>query len=170
MLRQALMLLSVSTSTVLAQEPTGWQVQESRAPNDSVTEVTLLLRAQSELRSRGEPIRPILIIRCAEGRTELGVYTGPYQPSGDQTHTVRFRLDRGRAVLAEWSESQGNRAVFHPNPRLILYDLMITKLMLFEYSNYEGARVIARFATEGLDEHLPRVAEACGWGDELPGR
>ncbi len=66
-------------------------------------------------------------------------------------------------MLAEWHESQGNRAVFDPHPHLLLSDLAITKLMLFEYSNYEGARVIARFATEGLDEHLPRVADACKW-------
>ena len=169
MLRTTLLFLATLAAGTPAQEPTGWQVQESRAPNDSVIEITLLLRAQSELRSRGAPVRPILIIRCAEGRTELGVYTGPYQPSGNQVHTVRYRLDRGRAVLAEWHESQGNRAVFHPNPRLLLSDLAITKLMLFEYSNYEGARVIARFQTEGLDEHLPRVADVCGWRNELPG-
>ena len=59
---------------------------------------------------------------------------------------------------------------FHPNPRFLLFDLMVTQLVLFEYSNYEGARVIARFATAGLDEHLPKVADACGWGDELPGQ
>jgi hypothetical protein len=147
-----------------------WQVQESRAANDSITDVTLLLRAQADVRTHGTALRPILIVRCAEGRTELGVYTGPYQPSGNRTHTVRYRLDRGRAVLAEWHESQGNRAVFHPNPRLLLLDLAITDLVLFEFATFEGDRVIARFRTEGLDEHLPKVAAACGWLEELPPR
>jgi hypothetical protein len=169
MLRTTFLFLATFAGGTLAQEPTGWQVQESRSANGSVTEITLLLRSESGIRSRGALVRPILIIRCVEGRTELGVFTGPYQPSGHETHTVRFRLDRGRATLNEWYESQGHRAVFHPNPMLLLPDLAITKLLLFEFETYDGSRVIARFATEGLDEHLPRVAEACGWGDELPG-
>jgi hypothetical protein len=170
MLRYTVILICASATVAQAQEFTGWQVQESRPSSDSVAEVTLLLRAESNVRTRGVSERPIMIIQCVQGRTELGVYTGPYQPSRNHKHAVRYRLDRMRPVLAEWNESQGSRAVFHPNPRFLLFDLMITDLMLFEYSNYEGDRVIARFRTFGLDEHLPKVARACGWEDELPGR
>ena len=127
-----------------AQEPSGWQVQESRVASDSISEVTLLLRAETNVQTQGAPERPIMIVQCVQGRTELGVYTGPYQPSENHKHTVRYRLDRSRPVLAEWNESQGYRAMFHPNPRFLLFDLMITELVLFEYSNYEGNRVIAR--------------------------
>ena len=160
-----LMLMSVPA---WAQAPTGWQVQESRGPTGSITSVTLLLRAESAITTRGETVQPMLMVQCVEGRTELGVYTGPYRPSADHTQSVRYRLDRSRPVLAEWNESRGDRALFHPNPRFLLFDLAITQLLLFEFPNYEGERVLARFHTTGLDEHLPKVARACGWEDELP--
>ena len=170
MLRYTLIALCASSTVAQAQEATGWQVQESRSSGDSIGEVTLLLRAESNVSTRGVSERPILIIQCVQGRTEMGVYTGPYQPSPNHKHAVRYRLDRMRPVLAEWNESRGYRALFHPNPRFLLFDLMITDLLLFEYSNYEGDRVIARFRIAGLDEHLPKVARACGWDEELPER
>jgi len=168
MVRLALLFLSALTTAASAQQPQNWRVQESRSPTDSVTEITLLLGAESEIQTRGGPVRPTLMVRCTEGRTELGVYTGPYQPSETHRQSVRYRLDRSAPVVAEWNESQGYRALFHPRPRFLLFDLAITRVMLFEFTNYEGTRVLVRFATGGLREHLPRVASACGWENELP--
>ena len=166
--RLSLVILIVLTTAASAQQPQTWRVQESRAPNDSVTEVTLLLGADSEIQTRGGPVRPTLMVRCTEGRTELGVYTGPYQPSATHRQSVRYRLDRSAPVVAEWNESQGYRALFHPHPRFLLFDVAIARVMLFEFTDYEGARVLVTFPTAGLREHLPRVARACGWENELP--
>jgi len=168
MARLTLLILGSITTAASAQQPQTWRVQESRSPTDSVTEVTLLLGAESEIHTRGNPVRPTLMVRCTEGRTELGVYTGPYQPSETHRQSVRYRLDRSAPVVAEWNESQGYRALFHPHPRFLLFDLAITRVMLFEFTDYEGTRVLVRFPTAGLREHLPRVARACGWESELP--
>jgi hypothetical protein len=161
MLRVSLWLLMLPTA-VAAQDPSGWRVQESRAAGDSITEVTFLLTAESAPRGRTVTPRPILMIRCAKGRTELGMFTGPYPGSPDRKQTVRFRLDRLAPMLAEWNESRDGRAILHPNPRLLLHDLMITERLVFEYPNADGERVVEEFAVSGLDTLLDEAGGVCG--------
>src|SRR5690349_10122956 len=85
---------------------------------DDSPAVTLSLRAEHPI--SGWPSKtqvPTLVIRCLEKKTDVIVETGfAAQPELGRykEHTVRIRLDNGKATHQLWEESTDNKALFAP--------------------------------------------------------
>ncbi|HEY6320163.1 MAG TPA: hypothetical protein VJA16_01250 [Thermoanaerobaculia bacterium] len=108
--------------------------------------------------------RPALVLRCQEHKLDAYVVTG-FSSSVElgrfHEHTVRLRLDDGKAVRSTWSESTDNKALFAPNAVALVHRLAGAKTLRFEFTPFNANPQIAEFNLEGLNDHLPTLEEAC---------
>lgn len=151
--------------------------------DDSKT-VVLSLDSEDLIQGPIGSVKPTLIVRCKEKKTDVYVVTrmaarieedGEGGPS--DYHKVRIRIDDGIASPESWTEATDHKALFAPDR---IYDLtehyemkewraaFARKLarattLIFEFTPFDGSPQTARFDLRGLDTHLDRVAEACNW-------
>jgi hypothetical protein len=80
-------------------------------------------------------------------------------------HTVRTRLDEAPASTEPyWSESTDHKALFTQGESVgFSKKLAETQTFTFEFTPFDGSPEVARFDLRGLDVHLHKLAEACGW-------
>jgi hypothetical protein len=104
-------------------------------------------------------------LRCAAGRTELYVMSGPVETSyGDGGGTiVRYRFDEGKAVTARWSESTNFQGIFAPNPIPMAKQIADARRLRIEYREHGGGVETKSYRTGGLAALLPKLAETCKW-------
>jgi predicted nucleic acid-binding Zn ribbon protein len=161
-----------------------WRVTEGRSPMDDSKEVVLKLDAQDQIEGPLGPVRPSLIVRCKEKKTDVYVVTGmaadietDFEGGPKSSHTVRVRLDSNPPMTLGWYESTDNKALFAEdmvwdeqtkswdNRAVIEFaeKLAGANTMTFEFTPFNGNPQIATFVVQGLRVHLPKVAEACGW-------
>lgn len=111
---------------------------------------------------------------CRSGKLEAYVVTDEMVGAP----TVRVRFDDHQPVRQSWSRSEDYKAVFAPDARQFVRDLMKSKELFIEYSPYEKIPKTLHFPTAGLAEavdapdmdhflrHLSRdsVIKVCGEG------
>ena len=152
-----------------------WHVTEKQSPMDDSKTVMVALDSNDEVHGPLGAVRPSLIVRCQQKKTEVYVETGmaasveEYGPS----HAVGIRLDDGPAEYYDWIESGDNKALFandrefadHGHGGIIEYAKSIAEAstLTFQFTPFDGSPQVARFDIRGLDPHLHKVAEACGW-------
>ncbi len=174
-----------ATPSVAASPGDKWHLTESHSPmDDSKTEV-LLVDAEEQIHGPLGAITPTLIVRCKEKKTDVYVETGMAASieegiDGGPTdfHKVRLRLDDRPATYESWGESTAHKALFARD--MILDDqanivamnggamtlaktLAKAKTLTFEFTPFDGSPQVMHFDLRGLDSHLVKVAEACGW-------
>ncbi len=144
-----------------------WVVHESSSQMDDSKTVVLRLDAENTISGWLKKNKANLFIRCKENRTEVYIHTGmAANPEyGVDAHTVRIRLDKLRAFTERWSESTDNEALFAKTPISLAKKLAHARTMLFEFTPFNANPATSRFDVRGLDQHLNRVAQACGWDE-----
>jgi type VI secretion system protein VasI len=186
--------IASSSSPVAATPSVGaplddkWLVTENPSPMDDSKTVVLRLESESTIQGPLGTVKPTLFLRCKEKKTDVYVSTemaarieegldgGP-----SAFHTVRIRLDDGTATQEAWTESTDHRALFVPD---MVYDssgnfaaisggvvafakrLAGAKTLVFEFTPFDGTPQTTRFNLQGLNKHLRRIGEACGWAVE----
>jgi hypothetical protein len=141
--------------------------------DDSKT-VVLALDSDDEVRGPLGAVRPTLMIRCQEGKTESYVVTGMaanIEGSSDgglsEYHTVKVRFDDAPPQqFGLWSESTDHQALFIGNGQALAKELSKANAFTFQFTPFDGSPQVAQFDVRGLDPHLHKVAEACGWAYE----
>jgi hypothetical protein len=173
---------SQSTATPAATLTDKWKVSESRSAMDDSQTVVLALDSDDEIQGPLGAARPSLMVRCQEKQTAVYVVTGMAANIGTDTeggpsdyHTVRIRLDDSPANSAHWSESTDHHALFakdlYYDDRLETIGDFAKKLagastLTFQFTPFDESPQVARFDLRGLDVHLHKLAEACGWAYE----
>jgi Type VI secretion system VasI, EvfG, VC_A0118 len=168
---------SVAPQVVQASPTDKWHVTEDKSPMDDSRTVALALDSDDEVRGPLGQVRPSLIVRCQEKKTDVYITTGmAANVEADGEHVVGIRLDDGAARHENWSESTDHTALFASD---IIWNnheptfqggriefakrLAGASQLTFQFTPFDGSPQVARFDLRGLDIHLHDVAEACGW-------
>jgi Type VI secretion system VasI, EvfG, VC_A0118 len=171
--------------SVSSQRSDGWNIRESRSPMDDSRIVTLSLKAQNMIRGPLGEKRPTLILRCQAKTTDIYVVTemaANIEENSDGgpevTRTVGIRLDDQPARHEGWLESTDHTALFaeasifntrnvveYPSGPLVplAKEIAKAKTLTFQFTPFDGSPQIAKFDLRGIDSHVGKLAEACGW-------
>ena len=107
-----------------------------------------------------------LIIRCAKGVPEVYIHVADYvQPELGGGHTIRLKFDALTARIESWEQSTDSKSLFSLFPSLMLYRMIKSKRMLFEFTPYEKPKRLITFNVSGLETALKPMAGSCGYPD-----
>jgi len=109
-------------------------------------------------------VRPILVVRCMDNRTDVFVYTesaARIEPE-DENHTVRVAFDDEAGAHQRWPDSVEHDALFAPDGQALARRLLTARQMHFGFSPHNAAPVTATFEVTGLGELLTPIAKRCG--------
>jgi type VI secretion system protein VasI len=144
-----------------------WIRSGSTSAMDDSTGITFSLEAINEI--EGWPrqrVRPTLIVRCHERRTDVYVVTGmssqPVYGELDKGH-VRVRFDDEQSRNELWSESTDSKALFAPNPVSMARRIAKAKTLLLEITPFNSSPDTIRFYVSGFDAHLDDLVKTCRW-------
>lgn len=110
-------------------------------------------------------VRPLLIVRCLDGATEVFVYTDSaarIEPQ-DDNHTVGLAFDDEPARAERWPDAAGHDALFAPDGEALARRLARAGQMRFAFTPHNAAPVEARFDLRGFDDVVDPLARACRW-------
>lgn len=174
----------------IVQASTGdkWQVREERSPMDDSQTVVLTLDSENVVQGPMASIKPSLIVRCQQKKTAVYVVTGmaasveeDIEGGPSDFHKVGIRLDDSPASYSRWGESNDHKALFASDLILdatghtaaisggaikLAKELSQASTLTFQFTPFDGTTQVARFDLRGLDPHLHKLAEACGWAYE----
>lgn len=162
---------SVAASPAAQAPANKWHVTEDRSPMDDSKTVVLSLDSDDVIEGPLGPSTPSLIVRCKEAKTQVYIHTGmaasveeDLDGGPSDVHTVKIRLDQGDAVTEHWGESTAHEALFSSRDGIeFAKQLAEAQTLTFQFTPFDANPAIARFNLRGLDTHLRKVAEACGW-------
>ena len=139
-----------------------WSLVTSRdAPG-----VTLMVEALSAVEGSGNR-RPVLAIRCQDGDVALYVTTGIPAQTGSagpvDRAPVRLFLDDRPPSSEAWpqSELENERALFAPEPRPLIHQLIVARRLRFEFTALNGKPAAVDFPVAGLLAATPPLSTAC---------
>jgi hypothetical protein len=144
-----------------------WSAVEEKSEMDGSSTVTLSLDAENKIQGWLDSRKPLLVIRCAEKKTDVYVAAGmPANPEYGRynTYGVRIRVDDSTPISQRWTQSTDSRALFSPSPKELAKLLAKSKQLIFEFTPFQSSPATARFNVQGLDGVLEKVAVPCGWG------
>lgn len=133
--------------------------------DDSKT-VTLTLDANETINGwPSKVVRPKLVLRCQEHRTDAYIETGM---AADIEHgvdgaTVTLRFDRSKAFSIEAGRSTDNEALFLPNAVARIRQMAQGDRLLFRFTPYNSSPQETTFELTGLSAAIAPLEEACGW-------
>jgi hypothetical protein len=110
-------------------------------------------------------VRPLLVVRCIDKRTEVFVFTGSalkIEP-GTEDHTVTYRVGDEGEHTERWPDSAEHDALFAPDGAAFAQRLLRTSAFRFGYTPHNAAPAVANFSVAGLRELVEPVARECGW-------
>ena len=109
-------------------------------------------------------VRPTLVVRCMDKRTDVFVYTDSAAriEEQDENHTVRVALDDEAGTHERWPDSVEHDALFAPDGQAMAARLVAARRMRFTFSPHNAAPVTATFEVAGLAELLAPIAKRCG--------
>jgi type VI secretion system protein VasI len=109
----------VATQVVEATPTDKWHVTKGKSPMDDSKTVVLSLDSDNEVQGPLEAVRPALIVRCQEKKTQVYVVTGmaatvetDIDGGPRDSHKVGLRLDDRPATYDSWGESTDHKALF----------------------------------------------------------
>ena len=159
------------TSSAPKPKKDKWEVVEIPAFENYPARVSLNLDAEPD--STGSVMQektPSLHIDCDDGRTTFWVSAGEKNMGGDSSdldHTMWIQLDDQPVFFEDgWYQFKRGGAVNAPGPIRFSQRVAGAKLLTLKYTSY--SQVVLRFDVRGLNTHLTKVAETCGWKIGVP--
>lgn len=142
-----------------------WTVKIGRSQMDDSKTVVLSLRADNDVQAWLEDKRPILNIRCKEGKTQVYVWTGTAATVEEmEGHTIRVRLDDGTPSAQTWGESTDHNSLFFDEDAITFVKQIVkAKTLAFQFTPFNASPAVAQFDLRGLENHISDLAAACGW-------
>lgn len=139
-----------------------WIVKTDKSPINDTINVYLSLSSEQSVSSGYNTVTPMLLIRCAEGKTNAYITWDLYL--GLESTKMLTRLDKAPAVTKTWSISTDNKAVFvSGNDMAFVKQLMLHQTLLTQITPYSQSPVMATFDIGGLSEAIKPLRDACKW-------
>ena len=139
-------------ATGTASPKSNWSIVEDTSPTDNSPQF-----------SGGMAVGDAaLILRCRERKTEAAFSTRDTY-LGDESVTVRFRIDLQEPVKEEWRSSMDGRAAFAPHPVDFIRALPDSGRVFIRALSADGNNKDANFQLAGVSEIREKIARACNW-------
>ena len=137
-----------------------WQIRDQVNPLDDTRTVDLALVATSGVAPDDRPV--ILNLRCQSGETEVYINWRSYLGSGAQIAT---RIGTGEVDRQRWSTSSNQQATFYPRNDAVAFikALMTADRLVAQVAPSGGNPITAVFDTQGLDNAVKPLRQACRW-------
>jgi hypothetical protein len=103
-----------------------------------------------------------LILRCRQERTEAAFSTRDTY-LGQETVTVRYRLDQQEPVKEVWRSSMNGRAAFAPKTEDFIRALPDKGRVFIRAIAADGNNKDANFQLAGVSEIKEKIARVCNW-------
>jgi hypothetical protein len=125
--------------------------------------IALELAARNETSVWMRTVRPLLVVRCVDKRTDVFVFTdsAAAMEAKDEDHTVRIAVDSGSERSERWPDSSAHDALFAPDGRRLLQEIGQARTFSFGYTPHNAGPVVAHFDVAGLRERLGSAARYC---------
>lgn len=141
----------------------GW-VENSRTWTGTARRsVAFELAARSETQVWMRTVRPLLVVRCVDGRIDTFVFTDSpaAMETEDEDHTVRIAVDAESPRTERWPDSSAHDALFAPSGAAFAAQLEQARTFRFGYTPHNAAPVVATFDVAGLGGRIGS-SKACG--------
>jgi len=145
------------------EPPLVWAIDRDTALVDGTITVTLRRFATEAPPDPRSAIRPALVIRCEEGKTEVFV-TVPAGLVGEEHlkgAPVSVTFDSLLPVKERWFASERGDAVFSPGADAFLAQLKLSDTVHLRVRVRDSVTQASSFAVVGLSEPLRRLAPEC---------
>jgi hypothetical protein len=123
------------------------------------------LEADQQVRVWTTHVRPALVVRCLNKKTEVFVYTetSSKMESTDGLHTVKLTFDDGAASDERWPDSAEHDALFAPDGTALARRLSAAHHLRFGFSPHNAEPVQVDFDLGDAGSVVSHVAKTCGW-------
>lgn len=155
--------LGVDTPKIEVQNGVGkWDVTTKTSPIDDSTNVYVSVDAEKPVHSGYQTVRPTLIIRCAQNKTNVFINWGLYL--GLNTTSMLTRIDHQKAHTNSWYISTDTKAVFVQGSDIAYAKVLIGHhTLLAQITPYNENPVMAEFDISNLAEAIKPLRKACHW-------
>jgi hypothetical protein len=143
---------------------TGWIENSSAWTGGLRRSIAFEVASRNETPVWMKTVRPVLVVRCVKGRTDVFVVTDSpvAMETQDEDHTVRISLDEEAGRTERWPDSTQHDALFAPNGAGFAAQLKQARTLRFGYTPHNASPVVAHFDVAGLGDKLARTKAACG--------
>jgi Type VI secretion system VasI, EvfG, VC_A0118 len=126
------------------------------------------LEADQQVRVWTTHVRPALVIRCLNRRTEVFVFTETPSKleSSDGLHSVKLRFDDAPASDQRWPDSAEHDALFAPDGAALARRISSAHHLRFGFSPHNADPVQVDFDLRDAATVVSHVAKTCGWNTE----
>lgn len=140
-----------------------WNVNQQISQIDDSTNVFLKLESNELVESGYKKVRPVLVLRCAENKTNAYIMWNLHL--GLDHTVVLIRFDKKRAQKQTWSISTNHEAIFvkEYSPIFFIKKLMRHNKLLVQLIPHGENPVMATFDIQGLSESIGPLKKACHW-------
>lgn len=140
-----------------------WIVSETTSAVDDSTNVTLYLEAEELIRGeyRHKDIRPTIMLRCSENKTNAYITWDTYLGHGSTE--VLTRIDKNKSIKRNWGLSTDYKATFAPKNISFIKSLFGHSKFLAQLTPYGDSPKMATFDIAGLKEAIKPLRKECGW-------
>ncbi len=123
------------------------------------------LDADQQVRVWTTHVRPTLVMRCLNKKTEVFVYTeSPSKmESTDGLHSVRLTFDDAAESDERWPDSAEHDALFSPDGTALARRISAAHHLRFGFSPHNADPVQVDFDLGDAGTVVSHVAKTCGW-------
>ena len=143
---------------------TGWIENSSAWTGGLRRSIAFEVASRNETPVWMKTVRPVLVVRCVKGRTDVFVVTDSAvaMETQDEDHTVRLSLDDEAGRTERWPDSTQHDALFAPNGARFAAQLEQARTLRFGYTPHNASPVVAHFDVAGLGDKFAGIKAACG--------
>ena len=127
--------------------------------------VAYTLDADQQVRVWTTHVRPSLVVRCLNRKTEVFVYTETpsKMESTDGLHSVRLTFDGAAGSEERWPDSAEHDALFAPDGTALARRISSAHRLRFGFSPHNADPVQVDFELGDAATVMSHVAKTCGW-------
>jgi hypothetical protein len=129
-----------------------WSITESKSSIDDSPQVSAALVVGDAA----------LILRCREQKTEAA-YSTRDTYLGDDSVTIRFRIDAHEPLKESWRTSMNSRAAFAPKPEDFVRALPDNGRIFIRALTAAGQTKDTNFILSGVSDIREKIGRACNW-------
>jgi hypothetical protein len=151
-------------SSAAAQAAGGWNLKTSVSPIDDSRTVTLSLPAEGAIKGWLAAARPVLILRCLEGKMAAVIATGVPAQVETPTYqvTVTYRYGQDEAVTVAASKGSDGKAIFLPNPEHHVGLMLEHERVVYRFTPFNAVPQTMSFDVRGLRKVAGPLLDTCG--------
>jgi hypothetical protein len=131
-----------------------WSIVEAKSPKDQSGQLSAVMVVEDTA----------LILRC-RNRTTEAAFSTKNTYLGDQSVTVRYRINSENPIKEIWRPSMDGRAAFAPNPIDFIRTLPDNGRVFIRTIAADGQNKDANFRLSGVSEVKDKIGHACNWAN-----